>query len=176
MYLEKTYHKNHVTEFPYRVKEEDLGGGLHNHIPNEGRVIQQGTPNNAQSRNKMEDGIEDAHVALSLLALDYYRQRQIYDAHNALMDSEVLGESHDVELTNKDKFPFNTTLTTPVSVALTKNRKNLFYSIETSVKTVEGGEVGEVQVKDKQLNGFKLSFTGSATKVVITARIKGGMT
>ena len=175
MYL-KTYHINHVTQYPYRVKDHDDGGGYHTHTPAEGDIKRQGTPNNAQSRNAMEAGIEDAHVAISLLGLDYYRMRRIYDAHNALMDSEVLGETKDVTLTNKDTFPFNTTLTTAVSVALQKNRKNLFYTVEASLKSKTGGEVGEIRVTDKTLNGFKLSFDGSAKTVVVTIRVKGGMT
>lgn len=175
MYL-KTYHINHVTQYPYRVKEKDLGSGYHEHKPAEGNIIRQGTPNNAQSRNKMEEGIQDAHVAIGLLGTDYYRHRENTTAHLALVDSEILGETKDVTLTNNEKFPFNQTRTTPHSYALAKNRKNLFYSVEVTPKTVTGGEVGDIIVKDKALNGFKLYYTGSATKVVFTVRIKGGMT
>ena len=175
MYL-KTYHVNHVTQYPYRVQDHDDGGGYHTHTPAEGEVIRKGTPNNAQSRNAMELGIEDAHMAISLFGLDYYRQRRIYDAHNALMDSEVLGETRDVTLTNSENFPFNTTLTTAVSVTLQTVRKNLFYTVEVSQKSKTGGQVEEIRVTDKTLNGFKLSFVGGAKSVVVTVRVKGGMT
>jgi hypothetical protein len=35
--------------------------------------------------------------------------------------------------------------------------------------------VGDITVFDKQLNGFKIAFDGSATNVTLKLRIKGGM-
>ena len=175
MYKEQVFHVNHVTEHPGRVTDHVNPDGTHDHIPAEGEIIQQGTPNNAQSRNTMEDGIQDAHIALDLLLLDYYRKVQEYNAHNALMDSEVLGEEQDISLTNDLKFPYNKTVDSPTSVVLKTLRKNLYYSVETTVKKCTG-EVGEIRVTDKALNGFKLSYTGSATDATITVRVKGGMT
>lgn len=175
MYKEQVYHVNHVTQYPGRVTDHVNPDGTHDHTPAEGQIIQQGTPNNAQSRNKMEDGIQDAHIALDILLLDHYRKTQEYDAHNRLMDSEVLGELQDISLTNSLKFPYNSTVDTPKSVSLKTTRKNLFYSVETTVKS-HTGEVGEIRVTDKALNGFKISYTGSATAATITVRIKGGMT
>ena len=58
---------------------------------------------------------------------------------------------------------------------LTTNRRNLYYSIEVEVTSVEGGLVGDIHITDKQLNGFKVSFHGSAKSVTLTLRIKGGM-
>ena len=175
MYKEQVFHVNHVTEHPGRVTDQVNPDGTHDHIPAEGEIIQQGTPNNAQSRNLMENGIQDAHIGLDLLLLDHYRKVQEYDAHNALMDSEVLGEEHEISLTNNLKFPYNQTVDSPTSVPLTTHRKNLFYTVETSVKK-HTGEVGEIRVTDKALNGFKLGYTGSATAATITVRVKGGMT
>ena len=37
------------------------------------------------------------------------------------------------------------------------------------------GEVGNVIVTDKQLNGFKIAFTGSAKNVTIKYYVQGGM-
>ena len=38
----------------------------------------------------------------------------------------------------------------------------------------EVGNVGEVEISDKQLNGFKVAFTGSAKSVTLKLFIKGG--
>ena len=36
------------------------------------------------------------------------------------------------------------------------------------------GNIGEVQVSDRQVNGFKLSYTGSAPSAEITYMVIGG--
>ena len=38
------------------------------------------------------------------------------------------------------------------------------------------GQVGEIIVSDKALNGFKIAYTGSGSSVTLAVRIKGGMT
>lgn len=96
------------------------------------------------------------------------------DAHDALVDSEILGETQEITLTNSQTFPFNSSVDSPVSVVLKQVRKNLFYTVETSVKT-HSGLVGDIVISDKALNGFKIAFTGSGTSVTLTVRIKGGM-
>ena len=97
------------------------------------------------------------------------------DEHEALMDAETLGELQEITLTNNQKLPFNSTMDSPRTVALRQSRKNLFYSVETEV-LAHTGEVGEIQVSAKALNGFKIAFTGNGTSVTLAVRIKGGMT
>lgn len=87
---------------------------------------------------------------------------------------EVNGETHVVNLTNTKKFPFNSTVDSPVTVALSKVRRNLFYTVEAEI-TTKNGLVDEVIVTDKALNGFKIGYNGSATSATLTVRIKGGM-
>lgn len=36
------------------------------------------------------------------------------------------------------------------------------------------GNVGEIQIYDKQLNGFKVKYDGSAESATLILRIKGG--
>ena len=140
-----------------------------------GTVIQQGTLLDQAHFNNMESGIEDASLASQIYGWADLHQKRFSDANDALMDAEVLGEVHEVTITNNQKFPFNSSIDNPVSVALTKTRKNLYYSVEIEVKT-HSGLVGEVIVSDKALNGFKIAYTGSGSSVTLTVRIKGGMT
>lgn len=152
----------------------DNGDGTVKLVPY-GTVIQQGTNLSAANFNRMEDGILDAGLAAMLLGFGNLQQQRQNDAHFALMDSEVLGETKTVTLTNSASFPFNSTMDNPVSVALSTTRKNLFYSVEVTVDS-HVGEVGDIHITDKALNGFKVSFDGSGKSVTLTLRIKGGMT
>lgn len=61
-------------------------------------------------------------------------------------------------------------------MAITNTRQNLFYDVETEVTAYSGGLPGDIIVSDKQLNGFKLEFDGSAKSVTIAYKIKEGMT
>lgn len=97
------------------------------------------------------------------------------DEHDALLDSEVLGEVHEITFTNTQAYPFNSSVDSPVSVALTRIRKNLFYTVETEIKE-HNGLVGDIVVSGKALNGFKISVSGSYKTVTLIVRIKGGMT
>lgn len=46
--------KDHVVEYPGRFQEEDVGNGLVQHTASPGRVLQQGTPQNATNFNAMD--------------------------------------------------------------------------------------------------------------------------
>ena len=166
--------EDRVTEFSDLFKETQEGSNVR-HTPVEGSVIVEGTPLDAANLGQAENGLLDTSIALQILLQAYYAHRRESVAHHDLMDAEVLGETQDVTLTNTDHFPFNSTNHTPVTVNLTKKRKNLFYTIETEVKS-HTGEVGNIEITYKALNYFKLNFTGSGSKAVITTRIKGGMT
>ena len=160
-----------VTEYENRYREVQNPDGTVTHEPVEGEIIQVGTPQNPTNLNNIEVGIQDAHLAEQILAW-YYRHKML---HYDVMDEETAGELHEVTLTNNQKFPFNATVDNPVSVALTTVRRNLFYSVEAEVLE-HTGLVGEIQISNKALNGFKVAYTGSASSVKLALRIKGGMT
>ena len=82
-------------------------------------------------------------------------------------------ETGTITLTNAKAYPFNNS---KVTVAITNTRQNLFYDVETEVTAYSGGLPGDIIVSDKQLNGFKLEFDGSAKSVTIAYKIKEGMT
>lgn len=75
-----------------------------------------------------------------------------------------------VTLVNTKPYPFNDSVQT---VALKSSRKNQDYMIQTEVVTTVG-EVGDITISGKAVNGFKLAFTGSATQAVIRYYITGG--
>ena len=140
-----------------------------------GAVIQQGTLLDQTHFNNMEAGIQDATLASQIYGWADLQQKRFSDANDALMDAEVLGEIHEITLTNTQKFPFTSSVDSPKTIALAKTRKNLYYSVEIEVKE-HTGLVGEILISDKALNGFKIAYTGSGKSVTLLVRIKGGMT
>lgn len=150
-----------------------------------GTVVQQGTNMNAVNFNNIENGVEDAHVAQSILAFGNLQEnrfnRQENQAQNERIASseskfanEVTGEIKTVTLKNTAEFPFNSTMDIPITVALAKTRKTKFYTVDYEI-TEHTGEVGDIYIIDKALNGFKLAFDGCGSSVTVTLRIKGGM-
>lgn len=80
------------------------------------------------------------------------------------------GERHVVELKNTASYPFNNSAKT-VSLAIT--RDNTDYTVDVDIQA-HAGNVGEIQIYDKQLNGFKVKYDGSAESATLILRIKGG--
>ena len=133
--------------------------------PDTQEVIQQGTPQSAGNFNNMENGIQDASVALAQMMI---ANREM--EHQLEKEAEV--EEHTITLTNTQAYPFNNSKTT---VNLTKVRANKTYLVDVEITAHSGGEVGDIKITDKLLNGFKVEFDGSATSVTVTLRIKGGL-
>lgn len=171
----QTEWKDHVTQYPNRRKITDNGDGTQTVEKAQGEIIQQGTAQSATNFNNGENGIQDATIAAQILGFGNLHQQRQNEAHQAETDAEILGETKTVTLTNTAAYPFNSTVDTPVTVALATTRKNLYYTVEATV-AAHSGEVGDIHITDKALNGFKVSFDGSGKSVTLTLRIKGGMT
>ena len=156
-----------VDEYEGIFTETDLGGGMIKHDPVTGQVYVQGTPQDAAHWNNMEAGIIDAHAAVQQL-VNAVRQNlwRIEDLEKATVQ-----ETGEVTLNNSLAFPFNNS---QVTVALTNVRDNLNYVVEVISVTPTGGPAGEIEVSDRQVNGFKIAFTGSASKVVVKYAVIGG--
>lgn len=142
-----------------------------------GTVIQQGTNMSATNFNNMEYGIADADLATRILTVairdaDDRLTVNATDISAAVAEykKEFAVEEKTVTLTNTAAYPFNNSVK---SVSMTPARKNKNYFIEYEV-TAKNGNVGEVEISDKQLNGFKVAFTGSAKSVTLKLFIKGG--
>lgn len=171
----QTEWKDHVTQYPNRRTITDNGDGTSDVEKAQGEIIQQGTAQSATNFNNEENGIQDATIAAQILGFGNLHQQRQNDEHQAQTDAEILGETKTVTLTNSAAYPFNSTVDSPTTVALTTTRKNLYYTVEAAVAS-HSGEVGDIHITDKALNGFKVSFDGSGSSVTLTLRIKGGMT
>lgn len=81
----------------------------------------------------------------------------------------TLWEIGQVTLTNTLQYPFNNS---QVTINLKKPRNTLDYIVYVEYG---GNNVGEVIVSGKQINGFKLEYTGSASSVAVKYYVRGGM-
>jgi len=140
-------------------------------VDGEGHVIQQGTNMDAQNFNNMEDGIQDAHVAEQILLQHKLQKERELDAGLAEIENEIAAEYGTKTLTNTDSYPFNNSAAT---VALAKTRDTINYTVEAIITAYSGGLPGAIHVTDKAINGFKLSFDGSAKSVTVRYIVKGG--
>ena len=163
----RTYWVDEVDEYEGIFQETDLGGGQVKHDPVTGQIYVQGTPQDAAHWNNMEDGISDAHIAQQLM-INALRQGvwRIED-----LERDTAQETGTVTLTNSLEFPFNNSI---VTVPLTVVRDNLNYVVEVIKVEPTGGPAGEIDVSERQVNGFKMAFTGSASSVKVTYAVIGG--
>lgn len=159
----RLFWQDHVTEYSDRYKEIDNGDGTISHVPVEGEVIQQGTPQNARNFNALEDGVFSGE-ALGMEAM------RVLLLHQRALNG-LASESGEISLTNTQKYPFNNSVKT---VALKQQMETTAYTVEVDVLS-SAGEVGHIVISDKQLNGFKVSFTGSAKSAKIKFFVKGGL-
>ena len=148
--------QDHVTDPANRFNVVDNGDGTWTITP-AGTVMQQGTPQDQVRFNNIENGIVDAHIAVGLL-LNYARQNSW----------EI--ETGTVALTNSLAFPFNDSIQT---ISLSKRKENTGYIVLTEIVSASGN-VGEIEITDKLINGFKIAYTGSAKSVTVKYTVIGG--
>ena len=155
--------KDHVTQFSNRYKEINNADGTITHEAVEGEVIQEGTPQNAKNFNDLEERVlASGEVAgLALLKVNMAEQRI----------KGLQGEVVTTTLTNSKEYPFNNSKAT---LALKTPRGNLDYTVTVEAVAVGAGGVGEVLITDKQLNGFKIEYTGTAKEVSVKCTVQGG--
>ena len=125
---------------------------------------------------KSGEGSEQVEADLALVSLD--KDTAVTLLINALRQHEwqneedaLICEQGTVTLTNTGAFPFNNSQQT---IALVKTQKNVKYAVIAEVKSANGNP-GEAVVSDKQVNGFKLAFTGSAKSAVVEYIVIGGI-
>lgn len=155
--------KDHVTQYSNRYKEVQNADGTITHEEVEGEVIQEGTPQNAQNFNDLEERIlasgEVAGLAMLKIAMAESRIKGL--------QGEIV---EDILLNTKD-YPFNDSQKT---LALVTPRGNLNYTVEVEASTKDAGGIGEIKITDKQLNGFKIEFCGNAKEVNVKCTVRGG--
>lgn len=155
--------KDHVTQFSNRYREVNNADGTITHEAVEGEVIQEGTPQNAQNFNDLEQRVlASGEVAgLALLKVKMAESRI----------KGLQGEIIETTLTNTKEYPFNNSKKT---VALKTPRGNLDYTVNVEADADGAGGVGEIKITDKQLNGFKIEYTGAAKSVSVKCTVQGG--
>lgn len=162
MYEPKIW-QDHVTEYEDRYIERKNEDGSISHVSVEGEIIQQGTPQNAENFNHIEDGISNAGELAALLAVTAIHQQQVV--------KDLAGERITVDLTNTQEYPFNDSIET---VSLSQERSQTDYIVTTEIVEYSGGFPGEIVISAKLQNGFKVAFTGSAKSVTVKLYVQGG--
>lgn len=125
--------------------------------------IQEGTPVDEQNLNNMEGGINGANLTAEFLTEVVKHQKDQID--------NIGGEVIEVTLTNTagEAF-FNNSVQT---VALAVNRDSFDYTVDAEIVTPVDN-VGDIIIYDKQVNGFKVKYTGSAASVNLKLYVQGG--
>lgn len=155
--------KDHVVEFPNRFTKDEAGGFLIlERAP--GTVRQQGTPQSATNFNTMD------LAALEAMLMASENTRNLIHMEDVL--SGLQGEIIEATLTNSQEYPHNNSIKT---LQLTTPRNTKDYTVTPEVVSVSGGTVGDFEISDKLLNGFKIQFTGSADSVVVRCYVRGGI-
>ena len=78
----------------------------------------------------------------------------------------------DETLTNSQLYPFNDSQTT---LQISPVRDNTNYRVDVEVLSKTGGGIGDIEITDKLVNGFKIAYTGAATQVSVRCHVVGGM-
>ena len=92
--------------------------------------------------------------------------------HHAQNLKKLNGEVGTVALTNTLAYPFNDSVKT---VSLATKRDTTDYDVSVDAAGAGGGGIGHVIVSDKQVNGFKIAFTGGAKSVSVKYVVTGGV-
>jgi hypothetical protein len=124
--------------------------------------IQDGTPVDEQHLNNMETGINSANLLSEYLAEVIYKQQMRLD--------DVDGAVIPITLTNTSDFYTNNSVKT---VVLPVNRDTTDYIVDPEIQG-DVTNVGDIVIYDKQVNGFKVKYTGSAASVDLKLYVHGG--
>lgn len=155
--------KDHVVEYPNRFTKNEQGEYLTlQKAP--GTVKQQGTPQSATNFNLMD------MAALEAMLMASENTRNLI--HTGDVVSGLQGEIIETTLTNSREYPHNNSIKT---LQLTTPRNTKDYTVTPEIVSVSGGAVGDFEISDKLLNGFKIQFTGSADTVKVRCYVRGGI-
>ena len=153
---------DHVTQYPMRRRITNNKDGTADIVRAEGDVIQQGTPRNAKNYNNMRRGFLQIRFLLCFL-----QQRNASTTKEQLQ--KIMANSV-VTIKNTNKYPFSSA---SITVPIKEKRSNLDYVVQIEVSETDGN-IETIEVFDKQLNGFKLAFKGSAKNVKLKYKVTGG--
>jgi len=75
-------------------------------------------------------------------------------------------------LTNSLDFPFNNSKS---SVALSHSLDNANYEVIILSAVATDGNIGDIEITERLVNGFKMEHTGCASSVTVTYAVIGGV-
>jgi hypothetical protein len=87
------------------------------------------------------------------------------------MDIKKQPSANPVTLKNTKLYPFNNSQQT---VALETSGDNTDYTVQMEVVS-STGEIGDIVISGKAINGFKIAFTGSASSAVVRYYVRDGL-
>lgn len=173
---------DHVTDLNniFVVKEYDASLDQYT-ITKAGTIMQQGTAQDQNHFNNLECGVLDSQIGTALV-LTMIRQNgwaldDLKDVVDDIITIHQPVQSGTIVLRNTLEYPFNDSKQT---IALTTSADNADYEVvveplasravyDADVSSMAGfyGNIGEVEVSAKLVNGFKLEYTGSAAQVQV---------
>lgn len=77
-----------------------------------------------------------------------------------------------VALTNTLAFPFNNS---KKSVALSQSLNNANYEVVILSAVAAEGNIGDIEITERLVNGFKMAHSGSAANVTVQFAVLGGV-
>lgn len=128
-----------------------------------GAPVPTNLPKGAQVAAAVPGDVSNAQLTNELNVIDWRLDRLTFAIGG------VWGEAGQATVTNTLEWPFNNS-----GVTIPVQKSNDTYWVLTEVVSANG-EVGEIVISNKTATNFKLSFTGSATSVVIRYRVLGGV-
>lgn len=129
-----------------------------------GTIVQQGTNMSAVNFNNMETGIFAANVT----AAEAMQLIRLTKEKAEALEGFIL----EATLTNSKAYPFNDSKTT-LALGSENIRDNKDYTVTVEAEAADGF-VGDINITDKMLNGFKIAYTGSASSVSVKCYVQGG--
>ena len=122
--------------------------------------IQEGTPQNAENFNNIEQGV---FISNALNAVMAQFNRLLLDRIN---ENEVVTITDTITGANTDK---------SIVIPSNKLRNRTTYNVTPVIVSTTGGTAGDIIVSAKQANGFKVKYTGTATSITVALYVQGGM-
>lgn len=164
MPYQRTDWKDHIVEHPNRYIQTSGANGTIVLTKSEGNIIQDGTAVSANNLNNIEQAVFENRESVVNVS------QEVLQVKRDVEDVKV--EIGQTSLTNTLEYPFNNSRKT---VAIVEKR-NTIRDYEISIDIVSAdGPVGQVKVSDKQVNGFKVEYTGSAKNVTLKYYLRGGV-
>lgn len=166
---QKTDWRDHVTDKPGLYIITDNKDGTWTITP-AGKVMQQGTPQDQEHFNNIENGVWDIYAALGMMFNTVRQQGWQLNEAVATIDNSWQIVSGSVDLTNARTYPCNNS---KKSVSLRLAMGSTSYLVMTELVKSDG-PVGDIEVSEKLVNGFKLAYNGSAKSATIEYIAIGG--